>query len=1155
MTGSRRRLLCGLALLAVATPALSQTFHGGLRGAVREAGAVVPGASVTLTNEATNAGRTTQTNHLGEYAFVNVDPGDYTLKVSMQGFKSIENKGIHIGTQQFLTLDFALEVGSLQEAITVEGATPLETSNASEGSTLDSTTLETLPTAGRNPFFLAITTPGVVATGDPQFVRQQDQTNSSLLNLAGGPRRGNNYTLDGVSIVDMRNRATIIPSIEAVEDVKIQVSTYDAEIGRTGGGVFNMTSKSGANAWHGSALGQARPGGLRSLSFFAQKACDEGSGSCDKPPSYAYVYAGSLGGPIVKDKTFFWASIEGYKTETIDDAVVRAPTPREISGDFSQSGVTIYDPFTTVQNPDGSYSRSPFPGNIIPASRINPVARGIEPYWPNAGPASASLIDKSYTGTLKLDQQWNGNFRSSALYGHYHSQEPRPRSYGKEINTNPADPGDGILDRTVNLIAVNNTITPNQTTVAHVRFGYTTFSDNCVPVDFDPGKLGFDSSYVAKVPIKKFPYIGIGGYGTDYNGVMFGDRPFVNSDYYSWDANASMSKLLGRQTVKFGASFRKIGLKQFVPGQASGEFFFDGQFTGADPLDPPGDDPYALAAFLLGLPSTGDIPISAHNNFFINYYAGYVQDDFRVNSKLTLNAGLRYEFEQGLQEKDNEFTVGFDRNRQWPFQVPGVNLKGGLMYAGVDGYPTHQSDPSKTKFSPRLGFAWSANSKTVVRGGYGIFWSPYQYAFPTESNLGTRGFTGVSNYVASTNGGLTPCTGCSIVNPFPQGLSQPTGSSEGILTGAGGTIEFVDQFRKSPYVQQYSFGFQRELPGQLVAEIGYIGAHTTHISPNGNNDGGVVNINQLDPKYQSLGNALADQVPNPFYNDPRFGDLSGSPTISRGQLLRPYPQFGNLLAHQTSDARASYNSFFVSLERRIARGWGGRINYTYASNKNNIFGEHNQFSNDSNTVSRVVNSYDIEAEYANSITEAPHHFNFALTGELPFGRGKDRGLAHTLLGGWSITALGYFQSGFPVAVVQSSNNSGVFGRVQRPNLTGTSPATSGGTNDHYDPACSCINNWFNPAAWTAAPAFTFGNAPRTDTRMRTPFKTQTDVALQKTEPLGGGKTLMVRAEIINLFNNAQFNGPNTRFGSSSFGQIASTRGFPRLLQVTLRFAF
>jgi hypothetical protein len=202
-----------------------------------------------------------------------------------------------------------------------------------------------------------------------------------------------------------------------------------------------------------------------------------------------------------------------------------------------------------------------------------------------------------------------------------------------------------------------------------------------------------------------------------------------------------------------------------------------------------------------------------------------------------------------------------------------------------------------------------------------------------------------------------------------------------------------------------------------------------------------------------------------------------------------------------------------------------------------------------------MNSYDLDREYAFSITHAPHQFNFALTGELPFGRNKSKlsepGLARTLFGGWAITALGYFQSGFPVAIIQDTNNSGVFGRVQRPNLTGTDPSTSGGADAHYDPECACINNWFNPAAWSQAPAFTFGDSPRTDTRMRTPFKSQTDVAIQKTEPIGGGN-LMIRAEIINIFNNTQFNGPNTRFGSSSFGRISSSRGFPRLLQITLR---
>jgi trimeric autotransporter adhesin len=1158
MTTWGRRLVLGCAALFAATPLMAQTYHGGLRGAVRDPDGVTPGVAVALINEATNATRHATTNHVGEYAFVNVEPGTYTARVSMTAFKTIERKGIRIGTQQFLTVDFTLEVGKLEEQVTVEGGVALETSNASVASTLDEKTLQTLPTAGRNPFFLSTITPGVTHTGDPQFVRQQDQTNSSLLSLGGGPRRGNNYTLDGVSIVDIRNRATIIPSLEAVEEVKVQVSTYDAEMGRTGGGVFNMTGKSGANSWHGSLVGQNRPSATRARSFFGQKACDEDASACEKSDTYFYLYGGSIGGPIVKNKTFFWGTFEGYKTNTRSEQVVIAPTARELSGDFSASGVTIYDPLTTVQNADGSYSRTPFPGNVIPANRISPVASAVNSYWPSPGAFDASLVDKSITATLKLDQIWSDTIRSSAMYGYYDSTEPAVRSYGKDLGENPSDPGDGALYRTVHALAINNTITPNENTVAHLRFGYTSFVDDCVPVAFDPGTLGFASSFASAVPQQKFPALAIGGYGTDYNGRTFGDRAPQDTTYYSYDLNASMSKLWGKHTVKFGASYRKIGLKNTSFGQSSGEFSFNGQFTSANPLSPTNSDPYALAAFLLGYPSSGSMVVATPNDFYIDYYAGYLQDDLRVNSKLTVNVGLRYEFEQGLQEKNNAFTVGFDRDVAFPVQVPGLNLKGGLEYAGVDGYPTHQSDPSKAKFAPRVGFAWSVSPKTVVRGGFGLFWAPYQYAFPDETNLGARGFTQITDYVASTNDGLTPCATCSLANPFPNGFQQPSGSANGLLTGAGGTVEFVDQFRKSPYVQQYSLDLQHELPGGIVAGIGYVGSRTERIGVGGN-DSAAVNINQLDPQYQSLGTALAEQVPNPFFGNPAFGSFSSSPTISRGQLLRPYPQFGDLLAHQVSDGKARYHSLILRLERPIRNGWGGRINYTWSSNKSNVFGERNAFSNNGGGQARPVNSYDLEAEYSPSVTEQPHRLNLALTAELPFGKGKSHlsepGLARVLFGGWSVTAVSYFQSGFPVVVTQASNNSGVFGRIQRPNLTGTSPATDGGTEDHYDPACGCINNWFNPAAWSQAAAYTFGDAPRTDTGMRTPFKTQTDVALQKVEPIGGSREIMVRFEVINVLNDSQFSGPNTSFGSSSFGQITGLRGFPRLLQLMVRFAF
>jgi hypothetical protein len=1001
-----------------------------------------------------------------------------------------------------------------------------------------------------------------VPTGDPQFVRQQDQTNSSLLSLGGGPRRGNNYTLDGVSITDLLNRAVIIPSIESVDEVKVQVSTYDAEMGRTGGGVFNMTGKSGANDWHGSILGQTRPQWGQSLLYFAQKACDEG-GSCQKPDTYFYLYGGSLGGPIAKNKTFFWVSAEGYKTRTPSSAIVTVPTERELNGDFSQSGITVFDPLTTRPDPSnpGQFIRDPFPGNVIPASRISPFAAALRQFWPQGGEFTAGLVDRSITATAKLDHIWSERVRSSAMYAIYNSTEPAVRSYGGDLGEKPWDPGDGALYRTVHVLAVNNTIQPSQSTVAHVRFGYTSFSDDCVPVAFDPGTLGFNPSFVNSVPQQKFPYIYVGGYGTDYAGRLFGDRAPQDTDYYSWDFNASMSKLLGRHTVKLGASYRKIGMRNTSFGQSSGNFTFDGTFTGGpDPLNATLADQHALADLLLGYPAFGDITVATPNNFFINYYAGYIQDDLRVNSKLTVNVGLRYEFEQGLQEKNNAFTVGFDRERPWPFQLPGgPALRGGLQYAGVDGYPTHQSDPSKTKFGPRGGFALSIDPRTVLRGGYGLFWAPYQYAFPTEDRLGARGFTEVTDYVASFDGGLTPCSTCNIVNPFPNGFNQPPGSSLGILTGAGGSVNFVDQFRKSPYVHQYSIDLQRQLPGDIVVGLGYIGARTERIGVGGN-DSGTVNINQLDPRFQSLGTALLDQVPNPFFGNPAFGAFANQPTITRGQLLRPYPQFGDILAHQVSAGRARYHSVVLRLERQIRDGWGGRINYTWSDSKNNVFGERNAFSANTGALDRAVNAYDLDAEYSHSLADTPHRIAFSGTYELPFGKGKDRlsepGFARTLFGGWSLTAVGYWQKGFPVVIAQTLNNSGVFGRLQRPNLTGTSPATSGGTNDHYDSSCGCINNWFNPAAWSQAPAFTFGDAPRTETRMRTPSQTQTDVAFQKVEPIGGGD-LMVRFEMINIFNNALYSigGGFFTFGSSSFGRITGTRGFPRLLQVTLRYSF
>ena len=388
----------------------------------------------------------------------------------------------------------------------------IDTATASVASSLDATTLATLPTAGRNAFYLATTTPNVVPSGDPQFVRQQDQTNSSLLSLGGGPRRANNYTLEGVSITDMRNRATFIPSIEAVEEVKVQVSTYDAEMGRTGGGVFNTVGKSGSNVWHGSGLDAepSRVGGRQVLLPRRPSRNRTATSGCT---------AARSAGPSSRTARSSGRRPRATSTKTSRSAVLFLPTDLERRGDFSQSGVTVYDPLTTTCDPAGACTRQPFENNRIPDGRINPVARAAMTYLPsptsgNSRPAIAELIDRGQPGDRQArspHQRAAQHFRNVRWYD---SEEPESRFYGKTLGENPGDPGEGLLLRTVHAAIVNSLWMPNQTTVWNFRYGFTQFIDDDVPNAFDPATLNFAPSYLALIPYQKFPSLNVQGYGS-----------------------------------------------------------------------------------------------------------------------------------------------------------------------------------------------------------------------------------------------------------------------------------------------------------------------------------------------------------------------------------------------------------------------------------------------------------------------------------------------------------------------------------------------------------------------------------------------------------------------------------------------------------------
>ena len=1139
--------------------AAAQTFHGGIRGRVVDAAGLPVVVPLELTNELTGLERVTESNDTGEYAFPSVLPGDYRLRASAPGFKRYERRALRIGTQTFLTIDIALEVGGVTELVTVDAAAPLVvSSNASVSTLVDRTALGLLPSAGRNVFIMAAMTPTVLATGDAQFVRQQDQSNSSLISLGGGPRRNNSYVLDGVPIVDILNRATLIPNVQAVEEMRVQLSAYDAEIGRTSGGVFNTTARSGTNEWHGTALYQNRPDRAVGRLFFAEK------NNIPNPDTYYHLYGGGVGGPIRRGRTFFWASTEGYRTSTARNTVLVLPTDAERRGDFSQSGVTIYDPLTTRPDPGrpGQFIRDPFPNNQVPATRLSPVSQALLRYVPmptsgKSRPAVAQIVDRADQITGKITHRWTDRLTSTGLYAWYQSMEPDAAFYGGPLFDNPADPGGGAFVRGAQLVAVNTQWTPGAQSVVAVRYGFNQLVDDNRPAAFDPSDLGFDPAYLSAVPLRKFPNIGVTDYGR--GGSFLGDRPRDKATYYSHTVNTSVSTLLGRHTLKVGGEHRLNGVRFHTIGGMGG-FNFGREFTfGPNPNAPGPATGDAFASFLLGHPGSGGISVSSPIDAYLHYWSAFAQDDVRVTPRLTLNLGLRYDFEQGLRERHNRFITAWASDDPFPIQVGGVRpdgtplvLTGGVRYAGVDGAPTEQGDPNPRQFAPRIGAVYALDERTSIRGGYGLFWAPSQGISADEGGTATTGYNIGTSYIATDASPFVPCAACSLANPFPAGINQPAGGTLGRLTGAGSSVTFVDPGSRLGHLHRYSVDVQRELPNQLALGVGYLGARGVDLLSGIGGFG--PNINQLDPKYFALGTALQEPVANPFLGTPLAVGILAGPTVPRGQLLRPYPQFDGVFIRRPNLAKSRYDALVLTGERRLSDGWAFHANYTWSRTRDNQFSESNFFAGGS----FLLDNHDVDGEYGLSVLDTPHVVNLTGIIELPFGTGRRwlnrGGLVDAVLGGWTISAVGRYQAGFPVTVGQSPNNSNLLGSSQRPNVVpGVDPLLTRTPEDSYDPACGCIR-WLNPAAWSQAAPFTFGNAPRADGRVRTPVRRNWDVAIQKSHRLAS-TTVSVRAELINVFNFADLRGPSVAFGDASFGQIREAAGFPRMLQVSANVAW
>ena len=962
-------------------PATAQTSVGSVRGRLSVRSEPAADLDVTLTDERTNLARRTTTNSAGEYLFAAVEPGSYTLTVNLPGYRRIDRRDIRVGSNAAIVLDLELEM-DLAFAIKVQGAP--DRAAGLLGVPYSTGDLVDQPTAGRNVFIMGTLTPTVLPTGNAVFVRQQDQSNASLISMAGSARRANTYAIDGVPIVDIQNRATIIPGMESIEEMRVQLGPYDPAVGRTSGGVFNVTSRGGSNRWSGSGVYQNRPHVTQSQLFFEDQA------NLPRVDTSYHLFAGSFGGPLARNRTFFFAGGEGYRTESSRNTVLYLPTAAERRGDFSQSGRTIYDPLTTRPDPaaPGRFIRDPFPNNQIPAARLNPVALNMLTHLPispggNAAPVNVAVLDEARQFTGKVTHQWNPRSNTSAMYAWYRSAEPDARFFGGDLFANGADPGDGALVRIVNFLALNQSWLLTDRSLLQLRYGVNHFVDDNRGADFDLATLGFDPRFVNGVPFKKFPNVSVSDYGQ--GGTLLGDRDRSRGEFYAHNLSAVFSTLKDHHTVRGGVDYRHTGV-DFRNLGGSGAFGFTRDFTsGPDPTAAQPAIGDAMASFLLGFPAFGSISTSSPINAFVRHAAVFVQDEYRVHPRLTLNAGLRYEFEDGLRETHDRMAVGWSES-PFPVQVGGtrpdgmpLHLTGGLIYAGVNGAPTWQGARDRRHLSPRLSASWSAGERTIVHGGYGIFRAPQQGISASEIGTGTRGYNVTTSLVTTLENRFVPCSTCTLTYPFPEGIAQPSGNALGVMTGLGGGVEFVDPESTPGYYHRYSIELERQLADRWTINLAYAGAAGRDLAIGGSS-GSFFNVNQLDPGYMAMGTALSQPVANPFFGTPLAAGILAGTQVPAAQLLRPYPQFDAVYALRSSLARSRYDALIAGARRRH-QGWSVRANYTFSRQRDNQFGESNFFSEGSS----IRNYYDIESEYGTSLLDTPHRLNAAGTIELPFG--------------------------------------------------------------------------------------------------------------------------------------------------------------------------
>jgi len=1122
----------------------------------------VAGAQVTITETRRNTNATTHSNQSGFYLVPELTPGEYTIRVEASGFQAFVVTGLPLSTQQKAAINVVLQIGSVNEQVSVTAqAQLLDSTSSTLSAVVENKRIIDLPLNGRRVTDLARLTPGVFSVRQGGL-NSADTQDSIRFIVNGGFESSTDIQLDGVTTQMPSNnnqifKSSALPSVEGVQEFRIQTNAFSAEYGRTGGGVVTMVTKSGTNELHGSLFHFLRNNKMDSNDFFANRAGRSLTGFRRNQ------FGASAGGPVFipklyngRNRTFFFGLYEGERLSQARFVQQTVPTALERRGDFSQSRnaagnvVSIYDPFSTQPNASspGRFMRTPFPGNVIPAPIQDPVAIKTQSFYPAANApgnpvtnqlnflSRATRTEPQDRVEFKIDHNINERRRMFLRYTKLY-QDFGPPNYWD----NQATSGGSIMYNRTHNAALDYTETLTPTTVLNLRYGFSRLRQERpgYGVNFDVRQIGLPDAVARIADVSKFPTVVI----QDYQQIGGNTAEFYLIGTTGHSLIANLSKSLNRHSLKFGFDnrYHLVNFGQIF--DPTGTYRFTRAMTqGPDPRTPSATSGNGFASFLLGTGSAGQMQHQIQPALANRYFAFYAQDDFKVTRKLTLNLGLRWDVETAGTERYNRQT-GMDLDVRNPMSdLVGLNLRGGYLYAGSTLGQRGIRNLYLGMWNPRFGFAYEFDSSTTIRAGYGIFYGlpPYQ---PTSYFTGAP-FVNATPWVTSLDG-ITPHH--LLRNPFPDRFALPQGAAGGLMSGVGFNLATALPETLIPlYNQQWNFTIQRQLANNVVLEAAYAANKGTHIPQNAHVTAYQPNMNQLPEPLMAMGNQLLQLVSNPFFGHIRTGLLS-QPQVQRGQLLRPFPHFDVVVPISAGWGNSSYQSMQLKLEKRFSAGLSMLASYTWSKTINDASdGYWNKVDGD------MRSWYCRRCDRSLSSYNQPNRFVFNGTYELPFGRGKSvltgaNSIVEGIAGGWQVNAIFTLSQGLPLSFDVPQNTSRSFGGGQLPDSTGNN-AGLGRSN-------RSIARWFDTTQFRVPAEFTFGNMSRTHPTLKEDFLRQVDISIFKSFRIREALRVQFRAEAFNLTNTPVFGAPNTQLQNAQFGVINGQQNLPRQVQLALKIVF